>query len=107
MTDYGNMPVLIWEGSISTKKASAQIHHAEPLILQMPEDFTMAIDAPACGCRAGKKPGSLIDCNAESLLKALAKVNNLPELAGLANAAYEAGQVVDIDTDTRRIIIHD
>lgn len=107
MTDYGNIPVLKWEGSISAKKASAQIHHAEPLILQMPEDFTMGIDAQSCGCRPGEKTSMQVDCNAESSLNALSKANNLPELATLANIAHEAGQVVDIDPDTRRIVIHD
>lgn len=107
MTDYGNMPVLIWEDSISANKASAQIHHAEPLILQMPEGFIMTLDAPACGCRADNKHGSHINCNAESLITALAKQNNMPELARLAKVAHKAGQVADFDTDTRRIIIHD
>lgn len=107
MSDYANMPVLIWEGSISAKKASAQILHAEPLILQMPEDFTMGIDAPACDCRVGKKPGNHIDCNAENLFMALSTRNNMPELAMLGKVAHEAGQIVDFDTDTRRIIIHD
>ncbi len=107
MRDYGSMPILIWENSLSAKKASAQIHHAEPLILQMPEDFVMAIDPQVCGCHVGKKPGSHIDCHAENLLKALANENNMPELAKLAEVAHEAGQVADFDTDTRRIIIHD
>ena len=107
MRDYENMPVLKWEGSVSAKKASAQIHHAEPLILQMPEDFNMGIDAPACGCRNSNKSGIQMDCNAENSLNALSKANDLPELAMLAKVAHEAGQVVDIDTDTRRIIIHD
>lgn len=107
MTDYGNIPVLNWKGAISAKKASAQIHHAEPLILQMPEDFKMSVDAPACGCRDGNTSGSHIDCNAESLLNTLAEDNAQPELVELANAAHAAGQVVDIDTDSRRIIFHD
>ena len=107
MRDYSNMPVLIWEGSVSANKASAQIHHAEPLILQMPENFVMTIDATSCGCRAGKQSGSHVDCHAETLLKTLANTNNMPELARLAAIAHEAGQVADFDTDTRRIIIHD
>jgi len=107
MTDYGNIPVLKWAGAISAKKASAQLLHAEPLILQMPEDFRMAVDASACGCREGKKPGSHLDCNAEILLKSLAKDNAVPELDLVADAAHEAGQVADLDTDRRRIIIHD
>lgn len=107
MTDYGNIPVLKWEGSISAKKASAQIHHAEPLILQMPEGFNMVIDAGACDCRAGDKAGIQLDCNAEMILNALSKLNNLPDLAMLANAVHVSGQVVDIDTDARRLVIHD
>jgi hypothetical protein len=107
MTDYGNIPVLKWQGSISAKKASAQIHHAEPLILQMPQDFRMDFDASACGCHVGGKAGIQLDCNAENSLYALSKANDLPELAMLANVAHEAGQVVDIDTDNRRIVIHD
>jgi hypothetical protein len=107
MRDYSNMPILIWEGPVSANKASAQIHHAEPLILQMLENFVMTIDATSCGCRAGKKSGSHIDCHAENLLKALAQKNSMPELAKLAEVAHEAGQVADFDTDTRRIIIHD
>lgn len=107
MTDYGNIPVLKWQGAISAKKASAQIHHAEPLILQMPESFDMGIDLQACGCRAGNKANMQVDCNAESSLNALSKANNLPELATLASVAHDAGQVVDIDTDARRLVIHD
>lgn len=107
MIDYGNMPVLIWTGAISAKKATAQIHHEEPLILQMPNDFIVSIDAPVYGCRAGKKSGNHIDCDAESLLQDLATENNMPELATLAKAAHDAGQVVDVDTETRRIIFHD
>ena len=107
MTDYGNIPVLNWQGSISAKKASAQIHHAEPLILQMPEDFRMEFDAPACGCHLDAKAGIQKDCNAENSLNALSSANELPELSKLANVAHEAGQVVDIDTGNRRIVIHD
>lgn len=107
MRDYGNMPVLKWQGTISAKKAAAQIHHAEPLILEMPDNFQMKVDATACGCREGSKAGNHIDCNAEYTLKALAKDNDLPELAQLAQTAHAAGQVVDIDTDSRHIVIHD
>ncbi len=107
MRDYSNMPILIWEDEVSAIKASAQVHHAEPLILQMPEDFVMDIDATACGCHVGKKTGSHVDCHAEILLTTLANENNMPELVKLAEVAHEAGQVADLETDTRRIIIHD
>ena len=107
MRDYSNMPALNWEGAISAKKAMAQVHHAEPVILQMPEDFILAIDVSACGCKNGHSSAQHIDCHAADTLKALAETNRMPELAELAEIAHEAGQVVDIETDNRRIIIHD
>ncbi len=107
MRDYSNIPALNWEGSISAKKAMAQVHHAEPVILQMPENFRLAIDASACACKTGRSPTQLIDCHAAETLRALAETNRMPELAELAEIAHEAGQVVDIETDNRRIIIHD
>ncbi len=107
MRDYSNIPVLNWEGSISAKKAIAQVHHAEPVILQMPENFILTIDASACGCKTGASSTQQIDCHAADTLKALAETNAIPELAELAKIAHEAGQVVDIETDNQRIIIHD
>ncbi len=107
MRDYSNMPALDWQGLITAKKALAQVHHAEPVILQMPADFDMAINAPACGCKPGKFGGEHIDCHAEDTLKALAGTNNEPALEELAEVAHEAAQVVDVETETRRIIIHD
>lgn len=107
MRDYSNIPALVWTGAISAKKAIAQVHHAEPVILQMPEGFVMAIDASACGCKAGARATQHIDCHAADSLTTLAKANNAPILIELAEVAHEAGQVVDIDTDVRRIIIHD
>lgn len=107
MRDYSNMPVLNWEGPLSAKKAMAQVHHAEPVVIQLPEDFVLAIDAPACGCDMGDNPAHHLDCDAADTLRTLAQENNVPELAELANVAQEAGQVVDIETDNRRIIIHD
>ena len=107
MRDYGNLPVLHWDGAISAKKASLQIHHAEPLVLQMPESFRMDIDALSYDCKLGKTTESHIDCQASALLKTLAEQNEVPELASLGNAAEDAGQVVDIDTRSHRIIFHD
>ncbi len=107
MRDYSNIPVLNWDGEISAKKAMAQVHHAEPVILQMPENFTADIDITACGCKSGNALIKHIDCHAADTLRALAATNALPELAELAEVAHEAGQVVDIDADKHRIIIHD
>ena len=107
MRDYSNMPVMQWEGEISARKAMAQVHHAEPVILQMPGNFVMAIDASACGCKDGDSPDHHIDCHAGDALKALAAENRMPELERLGAMAHEAAQVVDILTDSRRIVIHD
>ncbi len=107
MRDYSNMPALTWEGPTSAKKAMAQVHHAEPVILIMPEGFVMGLDADACGCSAAADPHHHLGCRAADALKALAEANRMPELAQLAEIAHEARQVVDIETDTRRIIIHD
>ncbi|HEC20809.1 MAG TPA: hypothetical protein ENI97_15955 [Gammaproteobacteria bacterium] len=107
MRDYSNFPVLQWEGPLSTKKAIAQVHHEEPVILQMPEDFSLGIDASACDCKSDDNPAHHVDCHAADTLKVLAEENNEPSLAELADIAHEAAQVVDIQTDTRRIIIHD
>jgi len=107
MRDYSNIPVLNWENSASTKKAIAQVHHEEPVILQMPENFSLGIDASACDCKSADNLAHHIDCRADGVLKALAAENNETSLVELADIAHEAAQVVDIETDTRRIIIHD
>jgi len=107
MRDYSNMPFLDWKDPASAKKAMAQIHHAEPVIIGLPKDYLIVFDADACGCTPGDSPSHLIDCHAAESLKALAERNDSPELARLAKIAHEAGQVVDIETDNRRIIIHD
>ena len=107
MRDYSNMPVMKWEGATSGKKAMAQVQHAEPVIIEMPEDFVMALDADTCGCKATDNPHVYIDCSALDTLNILAEENQQPELTELAQVAEDAGQVVDFDTNARRIIIHD
>jgi len=107
MRDYSNIPALAWTGPISAKKAIAQVHHAEPVILQMPEGFIMAIDAAAYGCKPGTRATQHIDCRIEGALTSLAKANNEPALIDLEKVAHEAGQVMDIDTEARQIVIHD
>lgn len=107
MRDYGNMPKLNWKDPQSAKKAMAQVHHAEPVILLMPDDFSFDVDVEACGCDAGNQPQHLLNCRAEDTLKTLADRNTMPELAELAAVAHEAGQVIDLQGDTHRIIIHD
>lgn len=86
MRDYNNMPVLKWQGPISAKKAMAQVHHEEPVIILFPKDINLIVDAQACSCEAEKNTGQLINCNVSSTLKVLAEkmifLNclNLPKL---------------------------
>ncbi|HED33888.1 MAG TPA: hypothetical protein ENJ08_06675 [Gammaproteobacteria bacterium] len=107
MRDYSNIPVLMWQNAISAKKAMAQVRHEEPLIIQMPDDFNMDIDISICGCSAGKSPEHHLNCHVKNILEMLADKNQMPELAELANVAHTAGQVMDIETDNLRLIIHD
>ena len=107
MRDYSNIPVIKLEDSISLKKAEAQVHHAEPVIIQLPEHFNIVIDPKLCCCDKTDNPTHYLNCKIDIVLKILALENDLSELKNLADIAHEAGQVIDIETDTRRIIIHD
>ena len=107
MRDYSNMPVLEWDGEIAAKKAMAQVHHAEPVILQMPKDYVLGIDAEACGCQPGETADRHVDCHAEDTLRFLANENKDASLAKLGEVAHEAGQTVDVLLDTWQIVIHD
>ncbi len=107
MRDYSNMPVLQWDGEISAKKAMAQVHHAEPVILQMPKDYVLGIDAEACDCQPGETAEQHVDCHAEQTLKFLAEENRDPWLGKLGEMAHEAGQAVDVLLDAWQIVIHD
>lgn len=107
MRDYSNMPTITWDDTTNSKKIEAQVLHAEPVIIDMPENFVMAIDAPSCGCKETDNANFHIDCNTMDTLKTLAEENKDDELLKVAKIAHDAGQVVDIDTNARRIIIHD
>ena len=107
MRDYENMPVLVWKDALATRKAMAQVHHAEPVIIQFPQDFNMGLDIDACACQPGRHAEHHIDCSAQAVLQQLANINNQPEFSELAQIAHEAAQVVDVDTRARRIVIHD
>jgi len=107
MRDYSNIPVLELSDSVSIKKAEAQVHHAEPIIIQLPENFNIFIDTTTCCCDKTDNPAHYLNCNISVVLKVLALENDLAELKTLADIAHEAGQVIDIETDSRRLIIHD
>ena len=107
MRDYSNMPVITWDNTTNSKKIEAQVLHAEPVIIEMPPTFIMSMDSSACGCKETDNAGFHIDCNAMDTLKLLAEENNNDELLKVAKIAHDAGQVVDIDSSSHRIIIHD
>ncbi|MBS4095497.1 MAG: hypothetical protein KGZ83_01495 [Sulfuricella sp.] len=108
MRDYGNMPVMTWEGSKnSVVKARAQIMHGEPLIMEMGADFGIGVDAKACGCRIIDEGKRLLGCEPRCTLSQLAGANGQPALAIVGEAAAQAGLLVDLDLVRPRIIIYD
>ncbi|VAW68128.1 hypothetical protein MNBD_GAMMA09-2437 [hydrothermal vent metagenome] len=107
MRDYSNIPMLQLDDTNNLKKAEAQVHHAEPIIIQFPENFNISIDPAICKCKKADNPAHYLNCDISIVLNVLALENNINELKTLATIAHEAGQVVDIETDNRRIIIHD
>ncbi len=106
MRDYDNLPRLPWEGAASLARARAQILREEPLVLQMPADFSFSVPEADCQCK--DRAGMIaVDCEPRACLGALARLNGSAELEELAAATHEAGLVVDVDPPGRRIIIHD
>lgn len=106
MRDYDNMPVLNWSENRAPEKASAQILHQEPVILQMPDDFDTALDGNAYNCQQ-QDNGIIYNCDGHKILQQLATQNNLPELNTIAKACLQSSSQVDIDSQHHRIIVHD
>lgn len=106
MRDYDNMPVLDWRDDKVPQKAKAQILHQEPVILQMPDDFDIALDGAAFDCEPHQEAGILFDCGGK-VLSRLAERNQLPSLNIIAEACVESSSRVDIDTAHKRLIVHD
>lgn len=107
MRDYDNMPVLSWEEDEAPSKAKAQILHQEPVVLQMPEDFSAAVDGDQFDCKLDDDSGILHDCEGGRLLQWLATQNQLPGLNTVAEACIVSSSRVDIDSMHKRIIVHD
>lgn len=107
MRDYHNMPRLNWQESHSLGKAKNQVRHQEPVILNMPMDFVMDIEADACHCQYDERTGVLYDCLPDGLLDHLADLNHSPELKELGEICITTSSRVDVDQEKKRIIIHD
>jgi hypothetical protein len=107
MRDYSNMPLLDWTDNNSALKASAQILHQEPVILQMPDTFDALLENDKYGCILHEETGILYNCDGARLLHRLAQQNQLPGLDQVAEACSESGSQVDIDRSRKRLIVHD
>lgn len=106
MRDYDNMPILNWSENKAPEKASIQILHQEPVILQMTDDFNAALDGDEYNCHQ-HDTGIIYNCDGHKILQQLAIQNNLPELNTIAKACLESSSLVDIDSQHNRIIVHD
>jgi len=107
MRDYDNMPVLDWSAPQAPIKAKAQILHQEPVILQMPDSFDPSLDGEVFGCELQGDSGILYNCEGGNVLNRLAIQNELTDLTMLAEACFQSGSQVDIDSEHKRIIVHD
>jgi hypothetical protein len=107
MRDYGNMPLLEWTGQNAAIKAKAQIMHEEPVILQMPETFDATVNAEEFSGKVHEVTGILYDCEGPKVLEWLANRNDEPDLHIIAEACAYSSSLVDIDSNRKRLIVHD
>lgn len=107
MRDYGNMPKLALQEHGSVYRAKAQILREEPLILVLPDDTSLDADLDDCGCQRDPATGILHDCTGGETLMRLAQHTQRAELKILADAAAETSALVDVDMESKRLIIHD
>mgnify|MGYP000131934904 CR=1 FL=1 len=106
MRTYENMPTVEWGNPKALNRARAQVKRAEPLILNMPESASLAVDAEAAACQV-QNEGMLTNCRPDKSLNELAGHYGLEGLEKLAVAARKSGAAVDIDTPGHRVVIHD
>ena len=106
MRDYNNMPQLDWQDDKATlARIKAQVMREEPLILMMPDDFKLDIDAGGCGCKTDA--GLLLECQPQAVMAALAATNGIADLNEIGDAIDTARLTLDVDIEGRRLIIHD
>jgi len=107
MRDYSNIPVMDWNEDKAPERAQAQILHQEPVILQMPVDFDTSLNGEDFECRIEEDRKILLECDGSKVVQHLAAKNHLPGLDVIAEACFQSSSQVDIDTDKKRIIVHD
>lgn len=107
MRNYYNMPRLNWDEKHSVGKAKNQIRHQEPVILNMPMDFVMDIEADQYHCKYDDRTGVLYDCSPNMLLDRLAEINQSPGLREIGEICSVTSSRVDLDQEKKWIIIHD
>lgn len=107
MRDYSNIPILDWNNDKAPLKAKAQITHEEPVILQMPDTFDAHLDREQFACKLHEDTGILYDCDGYKVLSWLATRNNEPDLNIIAEACAYSSSLVDIDSNRKRLIVHD
>ena len=106
MRDYDNMPKIDWHDDKATlARIKAQINLQEPVIIRLPDEFNLTVDALACGCET--KSGMLLRCQPQALFAALAESNALPVLNELGKLAHDRGQVVDVDPAKQSLVVYD
>ncbi len=106
MRDYDNMPVINWADEHASLKATAQILHQEPVVLQMPDSFDATLEPNDFGCSI-EDNGFFSNCDGAKVLDRLSALNDLPTLKMVAEACFSSRSQVDIDPAGKRLIVHD
>lgn len=106
MRDHDNIPVIDWTEDHAPQKATAQILHQEPVVLQMPASFDASLEPHDYGCDSADD-GIFSNCDGAKVLNRLSTLNNLPNLRKVAEACFTSSSQVDIDPARKRIIVHD
>lgn len=106
MRDYENMPHLDWDSQANALKAKAQILHQEPIILDLPAGANLGVETDTCGCEHQQHSTILLNCDPRKALGLIGRLNKLPGVDDLIDAAVKTSQVVDIDATHNRIIVH-
>jgi hypothetical protein len=106
MRDHDNMPVIDWTEDHAPAKATAQILHQEPVVLQMPDSFDASLDPIDFDCNV-EGNGIHYNCDGAKVLEKLSILNDLPTLRKVADACFTSSSQVDIDPVRKRIIVHD
>lgn len=105
-TQYEDFPLLDWEDEYSAAKAAAHLLDEACLIILMPREIALDVDPEECGCDLEEDDGVLYSCDPGEALELIAEKNGIDALIEVAEAAAEAGVLLDIDLEGRRLIFH-